>query len=50
MTEAEKKDRPRPAAPANIMSAKYKTIYDQNRDPFYGLEYDPYQDKVHDAR
>jgi len=47
---SDKKQDQQAKPPRNIMSGKYDTIYDQNRDPYYGVEYDPYAKKSHDAR
>ena len=32
------------------LNPKFETRYDQNRDPFYGLERDPYTGRIDDCR
>jgi len=48
--QQEKKQADQKQPVKNIMPSKYVTPYDQNRDPYYGVEYDPYAKKSHDAR
>jgi len=49
-TDGKEKPLEKPAGTPAIMSSRYATSYDEKRDPFHGLEYDPYTKKVHDAR